>query len=445
MRSGRSQRTSALDSRGSSAGLMRRARRCRSLWWPWALCSRARRGRLLDDVTNAAGIDLHAGPHGRSQCYGAQVASFRRRRLGPDELLDHGRIVLQQLALAEARLADHEVDDGRAVGAVLDLAGLRLPDRFGEIHGDGAHLGVGHLAGGPEDAPEAADHGHHVRRGDGHVEVVKALLDPFGQVVATHDVGARLFGLAHLLALREDGDLDVLAKAVGQGDRSAQLLVGVADVEPRAYVNLDRLIKRGAAETAHQRDRLAGRVLVLAVDLREALAVAPAMAPHEATSTPIERAVPAMILAACSTSCALRSGSLRSAISRNCCCVIVPTFSRLGSPEPFGIRSAWRISTAAGGVLVMKVKDRSSYTVITIGITVPVSLWVCALNALQNSMMLMPCWPSAGPTGGVGLAWPPSACSVIVVKTFFATLAPAGRLSFLTCTQLTSHVLSPMN
>ena len=27
-----------------------------------------------------------------------------------------------------------------------------------------------------------------------------------------------------------------------------------------------------------------------------------------------------------------------------------------------------------------------------------------ALNALQNSMMFTPCWPSAGPTGGEGFA-----------------------------------------
>src|SRR5271166_5359316 len=52
--------------------------------------------------------------------------------------------------------------------------------------------------------------------------------------------------------------------------------------------------------------------------------------------------------------------------------------------------------------------------------TVPVSLWVCALNALQNSMMLIPCWPSAGPTGGAGLACPALACSLIVVRTFLA-------------------------
>src|SRR3954470_6587744 len=31
---------------------------------------------------------------------------------------------------------------------------------------------------------------------------------------------------------------------------------------------------------------------------------------------------------------------------------------------------------------------------------------VAALYALQNSMMLTPCWPSAGPTGGAGVAAP---------------------------------------
>src|ERR1700761_6871532 len=35
-------------------------------------------------------------------------------------------------------------------------------------------------------------------------------------------------------------------------------------------------------------------------------------------------------------------------------------------------------------------------------------------------MMLTPCWPSAGPTGGAGLAWPPTAWSLIWVRTFLA-------------------------
>src|SRR3954452_3638765 len=53
-----------------------------------------------------------------------------------------------------------------------------------------------------------------------------------------------------------------------------------------------------------------------------------------------------------------------------------------------------------------------------------VPLWscVCALNALQNSMMFTPCWPRAGPTGGAGLAAPAGTWSLISVRTFFVTV-----------------------
>src|SRR5436190_24047568 len=50
----------------------------------------------------------------------------------------------------------------------------------------------------------------------------------------------------------------------------------------------------------------------------------------------------------------------------------------------------------------------------------PFSCCVCALNALQNSMMLTPCWPSAGPTGGAGFDCPPGICSLMRARTFFA-------------------------
>jgi hypothetical protein len=50
----------------------------------------------------------------------------------------------------------------------------------------------------------------------------------------------------------------------------------------------------------------------------------------------------------------------------------------------------------AGGVFVMKVNERSEKTVITTGMISPASLAVLALKALQNSMMLTPCWPRAG-------------------------------------------------
>src|SRR6185437_6311825 len=44
---------------------------------------------------------------------------------------------------------------------------------------------------------------------------------------------------------------------------------------------------------------------------------------------------------------------------------------------------------------------------------------VAALYALQNSMMLTPCWPSAGPTGGAGFAAPAWICSLMIAASFF--------------------------
>src|SRR4029079_17596 len=48
--------------------------------------------------------------------------------------------------------------------------------------------------------------------------------------------------------------------------------------------------------------------------------------------------------------------------------------------------------------------------------------------ALQNSMMLTPCCPSAGPTGGAGFACPPGICSLISVRTFLA-MCPSSSSS----------------
>src|SRR5205085_9169444 len=57
------------------------------------------------------------------------------------------------------------------------------------------------------------------------------------------------------------------------------------------------------------------------------------------------------------------------------------------------------------------------------GVMMPSESFVRALNCLQTSMMLTPCWPRAGPTGGAGLAAPAGTCSLIRVRTFLATPA----------------------
>src|SRR6185436_11734281 len=51
--------------------------------------------------------------------------------------------------------------------------------------------------------------------------------------------------------------------------------------------------------------------------------------------------------------------------------------------------------------------------------TCPMYCWVCSLYCRQNSMMFTPCWPSAVPTGGAGVAWPARIWSLTTASTFF--------------------------
>src|SRR5579875_3807382 len=99
--------------------------------------------------------------------------------------------------------------------------------------------------------------------------------------------------------------------------------------------------------------------------------------------------------------------------------VTLATLVLCGSPLPLSTPAAFSSSRAAGGVFVMKVNERSSYTEISTGTICPRCDSVAALYALQNSMMLTPCWPSAGPTGGAGLAAPAWICSLMTAASFF--------------------------
>src|SRR4029077_16170961 len=57
----------------------------------------------------------------------------------------------------------------------------------------------------------------------------------------------------------------------------------------------------------------------------------------------------------------------------------------------------------------------------TTGTGIPGSrFWVVALNTLQNSMMLSPRWPRAGPIGGDGFALPAGTCNLMIPTIFLA-------------------------
>src|SRR5262245_12889755 len=139
---------------------------------------------------------------------------------------------------------------------------------------------------------------------------------------------------------------------------------------------------------------------------------------------PMLRAVPFTLLMAASNDAAFKSGIFCLAISATCFSVTLPTLSLFGAPDPLAIPAARFNRTEAGGVLVVKVRERSLYTVLTTGMINPaISLfWVRALSCLQNSMMLLCAWPHARPTGGAGVAFPASICNFTCACTFFGAI-----------------------
>jgi len=135
--------------------------------------------------------------------------------------------------------SDRQMDDRVTVGAVLDLAGLRLVTAFVTSIVTVPTFGFGIRPAGPEHTPELADGGHHVRRRDGDVEVGEALFDLLGEVVATDEVGAGRLGLFGLLALGEAAILTSLPSpwAMAIVPRSS---FSVADVQPGAFAKAER-------------------------------------------------------------------------------------------------------------------------------------------------------------------------------------------------------------
>src|SRR4029079_888322 len=58
--------------------------------------------------------------------------------------------------------------------------------------------------------------------------------------------------------------------------------------------------------------------------------------------------------------------------------------------------------------------------VISTGMVVPFISLVRSLNCITNWPILTPCCPSAGPTGGAGVAWPPGHCNFTFAVITFA-------------------------
>src|SRR3970282_332792 len=133
------------------------------------------------------------------------------------------------------------------------------------------------------------------------------------------------------------------------------------------------------------------------------------------------RAVHSTIRMSASIALAWRSCIVVSAIWRTWSRLSVPTFWRIWAGLPFSSPAAFLIRSVAGGVLREKVNERSSKTMISTGMMLPDWEEVRSLYSLQKAMMLAPCWPRAGPTGGAGVALPASSWSLMTARIFFAT------------------------
>src|SRR5438270_2991045 len=81
---------------------------------------------------------------------------------------------------------------------------------------------------------------------------------------------------------------------------------------------------------------------------------------HYSTVRPMLRAVPSMVLIAASRLVVFRSGIFILAISSSLAREILPTFSLFGLPDPFSTPAAFFNRSAAGGVFVSNVKERSA-------------------------------------------------------------------------------------
>ena len=166
------------------------------------------------------------------------------------------------------------MNDVGLIQTVLDLTGLGLLNSLGNIGGHGAGLGRGHQALGAQHLTEAANHAHHVRAGDDHIEIKPVfLLNLLNQIHIAHIVGAGLAGGIGLVGLGKHQHADSLAGAMGQHDSAADLLVSVTGVNAQLHVKLNGLVKLGLRGLADEVHTLSGFILSALVDQLGALLI----------------------------------------------------------------------------------------------------------------------------------------------------------------------------
>ena len=133
------------------------------------------------------------------------------------------------------------------------------------------------------------------------------------------------------LTLGDHQHANRLAGSMREHHRAADHLVGMPGIHAEVDGDVHGLVELGEGGALHQRDGLGDGILAGAVHLGGGRPELLALGRHQSTtSSPMDRAVPAIIFMALSRSDALRSAILISAIFLTWARVTRPTLVRLG-------------------------------------------------------------------------------------------------------------------
>ena len=137
------------------------------------------------------------------------------------------------------------MDDGLFVDAIFDLSGFGFFDGFFDVVRDSAGFGVWHEAFWTKHTSVFSELWHESRGGDKDVKSDFAFFETFQERFVFGDVGAGFSGFFGDIKRSKDGDADGLAVSVWKNDGRANVLVGLAWVDPEADMSLDGGIEFG--------------------------------------------------------------------------------------------------------------------------------------------------------------------------------------------------------
>ena len=222
------------------------------------------------------------------------------------------------------------MDNGCFVQSVFHFTGFGVIDRLCHVHGDRAALRVRHEAFRSQDSGDSADNAHHVRGSDADVKTKPVFVLDFGDhFFGAHKIRAGGCRLVGFCAFGDYQHFLRTAGAVRQYQHAADLLIRLFRVNAQFDVKFHRFVELGFCQLAGEAYRVfdfVSRIVYLLRGVNISFTfhqlppvvqtnLSPNSPTQSTTTTPMLRAVPAIMLHAASREAALRSGILVLAIS----------------------------------------------------------------------------------------------------------------------------------